>query len=168
MKVIVVYFSRTGTTAAAAKAISDRLKCPMLEISCKGYNKGLIGYYFAGRDGMKEKTAPVFGDNESPAKYDVVIIGTPVWAWNLSVPIRSYLRKHKLEIKKAAFFCTRGGSDPQKIFSNMLQELEQAPLVTLALLQKDVKAGKFAKAVDEFIERLKKGYAKSARLHKRY
>ncbi len=41
---------------------------------------------------------------------DLVILGTPVWAFSISPPIRSFLKEHKLEGKQVfCFYTCQGG-----------------------------------------------------------
>jgi multimeric flavodoxin WrbA len=45
-----------------------------------------------------------------PRDYAVVVLGTPVWAGNMSSPVRAYINQHRAEIRNLALFCTQGGS----------------------------------------------------------
>ena len=42
------------------------------------------------------------------SEYDLVIIGTPVWAGRCSAPVRSFLLQFGEELKEAAYVITRG------------------------------------------------------------
>jgi hypothetical protein len=44
--------------------------------------KGLINWLRSGRDGMKKKLTKVKYSKEA-SKYDLIIVGTPVWGWNM-------------------------------------------------------------------------------------
>ena len=44
----------------------------------------------------------------SLSEYDLVIIGTPVWAGRCSSPVRSFLLQFGEELKEAAYVITRG------------------------------------------------------------
>jgi multimeric flavodoxin WrbA len=41
--------------------------------------------------------------------YDLVIIGTPVWAWSYAPAMKTFLEETKIEGKKIALFCCHGG-----------------------------------------------------------
>ena len=41
-------------------------------------------------------------------------LGTPVWFWSLSSPVRSWLEANPLRGKRFAFFCTMGGSGARR------------------------------------------------------
>jgi hypothetical protein len=60
------------------------------------------------------------------------------------------------KLSAVAFFVTHGGSPPDKAFSEM-QTAGAAPRGTLAVREKDVKAGRFSSAVSSFVAELRKG-----------
>lgn len=114
-KILVVYYSRTGNTKRVAEDIAAKLKADIEEIRDKKKRDGIIGYMAAGRDASIEKLAEIDETKNNPANYDIIIIGTPVWAWNITPAARTYLTKHKDILKQVAFFTTAGGTAPDKI-----------------------------------------------------
>lgn len=54
-----------------------------------------------------------------PQLYDVVVLGTPVWGGTMSSPTRTYIETNKSKFNRVAFFCTQGGSDNPRLFSDM-------------------------------------------------
>lgn len=44
-----------------------------------------------------------------PDDYDMVFLGSPVWAWTFTPPVRAFLVKHDLSGKKVALFLCHGG-----------------------------------------------------------
>ncbi len=105
MKVLIVYYSKTGNTEAAAKAISAKLRehkhkvnllkiLPKKELKARDYKKT--------GNRVELKNNPV-----SFIDYDLVIVGTPVWNFSPSPVVLSYLRQtSKLKNKKFALFAT--------------------------------------------------------------
>ena len=77
-----------------------------------------------------------------PSHYALAVIGTPVWFWSLSSPVRAWVRRHTLSGPELAFFCTMGGSGAERAFAQLEQACGQPPLATLALteaqLDKDI------------------------------
>jgi flavodoxin len=152
MKILIAYYSRTGTTRKAAELLAQKLGAELAEIKDTVDRAGVIGYMKSGRDGMKRLLTKLAPLDKSPAEYDLVIVGTPVWAGNMSAPVRTYLTEQKNNIKQAAFFCTMGGQNPSKTFPEMADILGQQPLATLAIRTKEVVKNEFAGKVDEFIK----------------
>jgi multimeric flavodoxin WrbA len=107
---------------------------------------------------MKRKLTKLEPLEKNPDEYDLVIIGTPVWAWNMSVPIRTYLSEQKDNLKnKVAFFCTMGGSGDKKSFLEMQNLLDKNPIATLALTTKEVVSNNFSGKMDKFADEINLG-----------
>jgi flavodoxin len=152
MKVLVTYYSRTASTKKLAEEIANCLKADIDEIIDKKKRSGPIGFLTGGRDAMKEKETEIEFE-KSPENYDLVVIGTPVWAGNVTPAVRAYLKKNKF--KKVAFFCTFGGS-VDKTFGEM-ELISKKPIATLGLKGSDVKNGKVEEEMKGFCGELAKG-----------
>lgn len=155
MKALVVYYSRTGITKKTAALITELLSCDMEEIIDQKKRKGPIGFLTAAKDAAKRNTTRINPMEKDPAEYDVVIIGTPVWAGNMTPAIRTYLENYKEKIKKAAFFLTTAKSGIEKTFHEMEEVYGKPPAATLPLYTSEVKKGKTREKVQKFCENLK-------------
>lgn len=153
MKTLIAYYSRTGITKKLADSIAKEIKCDTEEIFTAKETKGPIGYIACGREAMKKIPAEIKKTKKDTSKYDLVILGGPVWAWNISSPIRAYMIEHKF--KKVAFFCTQGGSGAETAFKEM-KSLSKKPLATLALKTTEVVKTDYSKQVKGFCNKLKK------------
>jgi len=159
MKTLITFYSRTGKTKNVAKEISKIIDTDIDEIKDKENRKGIVGWMHAGRDAYKEVLTDIEYKN-NPKNYDLVIIGTPIWAAKMTPAIRTYLKKNKNNFKKIAFFATSGSNDGIKTFSEM-ESLSKKPITTLILTNKNFK-GKVIKVweikkIKEFCEKIKNG-----------
>ena len=151
METLIIFYSRTGTTKKIGEEISKNLKADVEEIiSFKNYH-GIFGYIKASIEAIFKKI-PLIKTKKNPFLYDLVIVGTPIWAGTIASPMRTYLTKNKF--KKVAFFCTRGGSKVEKTFREM-EKLSCKPISTLALKTKEVRNNLYKKQVKEFCDKLK-------------
>jgi flavodoxin len=156
MKTLIVYYSRTGTTKKVAETLKDMLKANSEEITETVDRSGFLGYMRAGRDAMKRKLTVLKDMKYDPVGYDMVIIGTPVWGFNVCPAIRTYLTQHKLNLKKVAFFATMGGSGGKKTLDEMELIAGKAPVATLELKERDVKNNKITPKLKKFTDDIKK------------
>ena len=154
MRSIIVYYSRTGTTKKLGEAIAKALSSSTLEIIDMKNRSGPLGYLTGGKDAVTRKLTPIKPVNEDLSKYDLVVVGTPVWASNMAPAIRTILTEKKGSIKNTAFFCTAGEENAGKTFSEM-QELTSAPIATLQLTTNEVKGDKYFEKLEEFLKKLK-------------
>ena len=113
MKTLIVYYSKTGNTKKVALEIAKALKADIDEVIDLKKRSGIIGWLIGGRDAMKERQTQITVTND-PENYDLVIIGTPIWAWNTTPAIRTYITQYKNKIKKVVFFITSGSTPPAK------------------------------------------------------
>lgn len=153
-KVLVVFHSRSGYTRRVAQALARRLDADVEEVKVVQPMGGLVGYALCAIEavtGLAPALRPLAKD---PANYDVVVIGTPVWFWSLSSPVRSWIESRGLRHNRVAFFCTMGGSGAKRVFATMAALTGRKPVATLALT--DAQVDRHVQGVlDEFAETLK-------------
>ena len=150
-RALVVFYSRTGTTAKVARKIAAALQCDMEEIIDTKSRAGAWGWLGGGRDASRRKETVIRQIDKAPAGYDVVIIGTPVWAWTMTPAIRTYLAQNKESFKEVAFFCTMGGSGNVRTLTKMEELCGKKPTATLALKTKEVAADACEDRVKGFV-----------------
>jgi flavodoxin len=122
-KTLVVYYSLEGNTKLIAETIASTTKADILEIKpVKELNKEKSSkYMWGGKQAWMHEKPELLPYDTNPNDYDVIFLGTPVWAYTFSPPIRSFIEKHKLKGKKIAVFCCYGGG-----MKNMLEKLKRA------------------------------------------
>lgn len=152
MKSLVVYYSRTGTTKKVAQEITKALKSDIEEVIDIKNRKGHLGYLISGRDASMKRLTLIKPMQKDASKYDLVIIGTPVWAWDVTPAIRTYLVQTKIT-KKAAVFCTLGGSGSKTAFKSMKALIKGEVVAELSLKTKEVKNNPSDK-IKEFVEKI--------------
>lgn len=151
-KILVVYYSRTGTTRKVAEDIKTKLNCEIDEIIDKKDRMGPIGYMLAGKDAtLRDFTDIQYSIN--PDEYDLILIGTPVWAFTMSTAIRTYISENKDKFKEVAFFCTQSSSGSDGTFKDMQELCGKQPIALLELTTKEVMKGDFEEKTDEFIKK---------------
>jgi len=155
MNTLVIHYSRTGTTSKAAEAIADALRdagCDNVEseeIVETRSRKGVLGYLGAGRDATLKRTAVIEPIQADVGSFDIVAIGTPVWAFTCATPVRAFCDQHGKEARQVAFFCTMGGSGDKGAFRDMESLCGKAPVATLALTERHVKQNDQEKFLDK-------------------
>jgi menaquinone-dependent protoporphyrinogen IX oxidase len=154
MKILIVYYSRTGTTKKAALAIKDRLNCDLEEIVDKKDRAGLVGYLSAGRDAMRRILTEIEPVKYSPADYGLVVIATPVWVGTMAAPIRSYLAAQKENIKQLAFISTQGSRQRQRVFDDMAAITDKKPLSEAFFTTKEIVKGNYEEKLEAFVKAL--------------
>lgn len=153
MKVLVVHYSRTGNTEKVAAELAQALGADTEAIIDKKSRKGPIGWLSAGKDSSRKTPADIETPKKDPAGYDLVVIGTPVWAWTVSAPVLAYLRKFTGKFPEVAFSLTYDGN-MEKTFDDMTAAAGRKPKATLAVDARQLKRGEHTAQVKEFVAKL--------------
>lgn len=138
MRTLVVYYSRDGHTRKIAEEISRNLKCDTEELIDTVKRSGLLGWIRSGMDASRGKLTKLQPIKKDPAGYDLVVIGTPVWARKMSTPVRTYLVENKARFKNVAFFCTEGSTGSEQTFAGMEEVCGKKPKSTLEITTEDL------------------------------
>jgi len=154
LKALVVYYSRTGSTAKLARDIAARMGCDIDPIVDTVKRTGIIGWLKSGRGAMRKSLTRLEPPKLDPAQYDLVIVGTPVWATSVSVPVRTYLQENKGKIGRVAFFLTAGGENVGPVLADMEAVCGKKPVATLGVRMQDVKKGRHGEKVASFVTEL--------------
>ncbi|MDP1827772.1 MAG: flavodoxin [Archangium sp.] len=154
-KVLVVYYSRSGTTAKVADAIAAGLGADVEPIVDTADRDGVAGFVRSLRDTMGKRPATIKPLTVDPSKYELVIVGTPVWGNAASTPVRAFFAQYRA-LPKVAFFITDGLSSHEVVFRDLESLAGQAPVATLGLAQGEVLAGQDAGRVTGFVASLRR------------
>lgn len=119
MKTAIVYYSMSGNTKYTAEKIAEKINADLIRIEpVKAYpDQGAKKFIWGGKSavmGEKPKLQPYEFQAE---QYDMVIIGTPVWASSFAPPIRTFIYENKNISKRklAVFTCFSGGGADKAI-----------------------------------------------------
>jgi len=119
MKILLVYYSRTNNTRKISEEISTKLNCDIEEIRDLKERSGKLNYLKSGYEAIRSKETQIEDMKNDPSDYDLVIVGTPVWASTMATPVLTYLNKNKNKIKDLAILITFGGSGYEKTTNNI-------------------------------------------------
>ena len=111
MKVLVVYYSYEGHTKQLAQAMADEVGAELLEIRPQNEMnlKGFSAYAWGGFRSLMAASPKIHPLAVDANAYDLVLVGTPVWAFTFAPPIRSFLRSARLAGKKVGLFASCEG-----------------------------------------------------------
>ena len=158
LKAIVVYFSLEGNSKYVADEISEYVGADTLRLEpVKDYPKGNVSKFFWGGKSVVFGEKPKLASYNFDAKeYDVIIIGTPVWAGSFAPPVKTFLGENDLSNKKIALFACNFGGSADKCFSKLQQEISNCKVVATLTLT-DPKGKQLAESsakIKEFCDKL--------------
>lgn len=117
-KVLVVYYSATGSTEKVAKKIADNLDADIFEIEPKDkYTSGDLNWNDNNSRVTKEHNDEslrnielINTDVENWDSYDTILIGYPIW-WGIAAwPVNNFVKNNDFTGKSVISFCTSASS----------------------------------------------------------
>lgn len=115
-KVLVAYFSCTGTTKTLAKYVSEGLGADLYEITpAVPYTSEDLNYSDDNSRSTKEMNdsnsrPEITGSVENMDQYDTVFIGYPIWWGEAPRIVSTFIESYDFSGKTIVPFCTSGGS----------------------------------------------------------
>lgn len=116
MNALVAYFSPTGTTAKAAKALANAVDGELYEIKpAVPYTSADLNWMDKGSrssvEMMDAHSRPALADVNAPvAVHDVIFLGFPVWWYVAPTILNTFLEAYDFTGKTIILFATSGGS----------------------------------------------------------
>lgn len=125
MKALVVFYSLEGHTKLLANAVAKAAGADVLEIRPKEEipTRGFMKYFKGGWQVIRKAKPEIYPVSVNPADYDLLFIGTPVWAGGYAPALRTFLSTTRLEDKTIALFTIHRGA-PGNVFKQLRESLE--------------------------------------------
>lgn len=159
-RILVIDYSRSGNTHKVAQAIAGACGADVEQIRDVTPRRGLWGWIRSGREAMRAIPADIRPPRRDPATYDLVVLGSPVWAGHVSSPMRAYLGQRSGKLACVALFVTEGGSGGPKALAEMSALAGLQPVATLELRAKEMR-GDLRSRIESFVDRLQEAVARA-------
>jgi len=147
---LVAYFSRTGMTRKAAEEIAAACGGDLAPIQESTDRSGIKGYVLSGYQAMTKKRPEILPSHRDPGDYEVLILGTPVWAAGVSAPVRSYIHQNAGHFNRLAVFCTMMGSGGDQALDDIAALTGKVPAARLVLTDEEIGKGSIRDKVRAF------------------
>ena len=120
-KILVAYYSLTGKTERLANAIADASGGELYRIQvAKSYPDNSKERRNILEQEIEENYLPQLQTTTiNPADYDIIFLGSPVWANHISQPVKSFLAKYNLTGKYVIPFVTHSGGGRGQSFNDV-------------------------------------------------
>ena len=130
MKTLIVYYSLEGNTEYAAKKIAEACGFDLLQLRpVKQYpSSGFKKFFWGGKAAVMSETPKLEPYEFEAKKYERILFGFPVWAGNITPPIRTFVKENDLRGKRIAAFACESGAGVEKAFEKLKTALGIAEL----------------------------------------
>lgn len=124
-KILVAYFSATGTTKGVAEHIANGLNADIYEIVPEeAYTDADLDYNDNNSRTTIEMNDPdarpaISGSVENMEQYDIILVGYPIWWGEAPRIVSTFMESYDFSGKTIVPFCTSGGSGIGSSASNL-------------------------------------------------
>jgi flavodoxin len=154
MKTAIVYYSLDGNCDFTARHLGKILNADIVKIELLNEikYKGFLRILWGGMQVLLKKTPALKPYNFDPSLYDLIIIGTPVWAGSPCSPVNSFLAQAKITGRKIALFACHAGG-PGNAMNKLKSALEGNTVIsTLDILKAVNNPGETSQKTDEWVK----------------
>lgn len=127
-KVLVAYFSATGTTRKVAEDLSKVMEADLFEIKPEQeYTAADLDWNDSTSRSSREMRntdfrPPVAANVENIGEYDTVFLGFPIWWYIAPTIINTFIENNNLDGKRVICFATSGGSPIKPCVENLKKQ----------------------------------------------
>lgn len=127
-----IYYSLNGHTQFIAQKMSKQLDCTTIRLKLQkefSQTSKFLQYFWAGKSAAFRDKPELANKPIDLTQFDTLIIATPVWAGNISSPVRSFLSSYAIEGKRVYLVANDGGGPFEKAFATMRRLLPKSTVV---------------------------------------
>ena len=160
-RVLIVFHSSAGNTKKVAEALGTELNAQVeqmrevVPLPVDIHGKGMRNFYHMGRvafGALRGKRAAIKAVQYDPTTFDLVLVGTPVYAHNVSMPVLTYFDQYCGGLPRVGYFCT--GEDPENgyLLEKMAEICGKPAEACSAFHSPKIASGEYRDDVARFVE----------------
>ena len=156
MKRLVVYYSLSGNTEAAAEKIAKAVDADLLKVeTVKEMPKAFIGQILVGGGQVMMKYIPELKPLDKDVNdYDEIILGSPIWNSKGVPAINAFLKDENAAAKVKHLFFLSGGGEVKKGLEAITKLLPNLGNVVSLLDKKHPDSVNNDAKIEEFVKRM--------------
>ena len=125
MKSLVVYYSWTGNTELTAKVLAAETGAELRflrEVKKRRKASGFLGAAFGALTGSKSELKDPDYNTDS---YDILFIGTPVWAMHSTPALNTWIANAVFENRKVYLFITNASGREHRVIDSLAKRIRK-------------------------------------------
>lgn len=110
-RILVVFYSYEDSTRTIAESIAEAVGADLLELVPRNSNSPNrpMNYLWEDMSVQMDSEPDLEEYDITPEDYDLIFLGTPIWAMTFAPPFKTFFSQVQLEGKNIAFFYTHEG-----------------------------------------------------------
>lgn len=154
MKILVTCHARAPITRAVADEIASTLHADVDLIIPRQTNDGLVGWLRHAYDATFDRPTDVVEPARKLDAYDVIVIGSPASRGAVASAVRTYIERHRVQLRTIALFTTCGDRGGDRAVEQMTALCNRDPLARLVVREPDVLSGRAHADIADFARRI--------------
>jgi flavodoxin len=158
MKICIIYHSESGNTRHVAQHLASECDAHLVEVSDRGQYMKLTRFLVWCKKARGEEKTEIEPAAVDVLGYDVLVFGSPVWAFKPTPAIHTAIDSLKgCEGKKAVVFSTHGGRPGQtdETFRKWIESRGMKLVAVTSIHQNDIENEKKTKELVSLITAIK-------------
>lgn len=149
-KVLVVCYSYTGSSRRLARLLALQQAWTLTELQEERPRGGLSGTLRCVLDSLFRRQPATRYRGPYLGKFDTVVLVSPIWVGRLAGPMRSFLARHRTELRDVAVVSVMGGSGAPDAAAEVGRILGRTPLLDAAFTNREIEDGSCAARLQAF------------------
>lgn len=148
-KVLIVFYSYSGTCRRVSSMLSASYGWPTTEIIDVQPHRSVWRCMV---DSLLRRRPEIRCTGPSPDEFEAVVLVTPVWAYRLAGPMRSFVAQHGSQLPAAAVVSAMASNGAFNAEAEVATLTGQQPFMTLPILARHVEDGTCAEQLQAFAD----------------
>lgn len=150
---IIVCYSHSGHNLEVAKEIQRKIGGEIIQL--EDWFKTLKGgflFFLGGMFGSLKIPSKIKPLNKEISKYSEVILLSPIWGWNITPAVRSFLKSFSTKINNLYFIsvCGEGDKLKDKVLKNLTEIYKGRLVKSLFISDEEFKKHKYSEKLNQF------------------
>lgn len=138
---LVVFYSYSGTCRRAAQLLASHYGWPLAEIRDARPRAGFMGDLRCVLDSMLRRRPAIRYEGAAPADFDAVVIVSPIWAYQMAGPMRTFLAENAGRLRRLAQVTIMNAAGASNAVGEATRLLQRAPVLTAEFLTREIQDG---------------------------
>lgn len=143
-KILVVTYSYTGTCRRLTQLLCSQQGWPSAEILEQKQRSGASGTWRCILDSWLRRHPKIRYAGPDPKNFDAVVLVSPVWAYRLASPMRSFVSLYRKSLPDVAVVSVMGGRGAQNAIAEISQIIGYSPILSAAFTAREICDGSCA------------------------
>ncbi len=149
-KVLAVAYSYTGTSRRLAQLLVAQQQWTLAEVREARSRSGVAGTWRCLLDSFFHRRPKIHYDGPNPSEFDAVVLVSPIWAYRLAGPMRSFVASQRASLRDVAMISVMGEGGAPNAVAEVTQLIGRPPLMNAAFKTREVDDGSYAGRLKAF------------------